>query len=178
MRSTSSQVWIEETYAQFGEMVYNLALHYSQSEEDAEEITQDVFLKVYNKYKSFKAEAQLKTWVYRITVNTSLDFLKARQAVKRQIWRNTLRFGGTFEEGRAFQNTSPPGFQLEQKEALENIFQCINQLPERQKTALLLLKVEGLKSKEVCEIMDVQEKALESLYQRAKKKLKELLDKE
>ena len=63
----------------YQKQVYNLALRYVQQIEDAEEITQDVFVKVYEQMDQFKGQSQLKTWIYRITVNTSLDFLKSKR---------------------------------------------------------------------------------------------------
>jgi RNA polymerase sigma-70 factor (ECF subfamily) len=63
-------------------MVYNLALQYTQNTEDAEEITQDVFVKISQKMDGFKNESSLKTWIYRIAINTSLDFLKHKNSKK------------------------------------------------------------------------------------------------
>lgn len=63
-------------------MVYNVALNYVQNIEDAEEITQDVFLKVHESLASFKKNSTIKTWIYRITINQSLDFLKKKKAKK------------------------------------------------------------------------------------------------
>ena len=73
-------------------------------------------------------------------------------------------------------NFNHPGVELEQKEAMEKIFACINKLPEQQKTALILLKIEQLPGREVAEIMQLSEKAVESLFSRAKKNLKEMLE--
>jgi RNA polymerase sigma-70 factor (ECF subfamily) len=69
---------LESTYKQFGERVFNIALQYLRNVEDAEEVTQDVFLTVYNKQSQFEGKAQLGTWIHRIAVNKSLDFIKAR----------------------------------------------------------------------------------------------------
>jgi len=66
-------------YARLADRVYNTALSYLQRETDAEEVTQDVFTKIWRNAAGFKAESQVKTWVYRITVNTSLTALKKRQ---------------------------------------------------------------------------------------------------
>lgn len=60
---------------------------------------------------------------------------------------------------------------------MEKIFKCLNQLPENQKTAIILLKIENLSQQEAAKIMQQSVKALESLFQRGKKNLKKLLDK-
>lgn len=70
-------------FDQHKRMVYNLSLHYVWSKEDAEEITQDVFIQVFSHIEQFRHEAQLRTWIYRITIHTALDFLK-KKARKRE----------------------------------------------------------------------------------------------
>jgi RNA polymerase sigma-70 factor (ECF subfamily) len=72
----------EEIYFEHHKMVYNLALQYVQNIEDAEEITQDVFIKVFDKINSFNNKSSMKTWVYRIAINQSLDFIKSKKSKK------------------------------------------------------------------------------------------------
>ncbi|WP_294222396.1 RNA polymerase sigma factor [uncultured Chryseobacterium sp.] len=160
----------ELIFYQYQKMVYNLALQYTQNTEDAEEITQDVFVKVSHKLDGFKNESSLKTWIYRIAINTSLDFLKHKNSKKRF-------FFGVFRSSE--QENVPnepvdfnhPGVVLEQKEEVMKIFSCINLLPDDQKTAVILLKIEGNSQQETAEIMNLSRKAVESLFQRAKKNL-------
>jgi RNA polymerase sigma-70 factor (ECF subfamily) len=156
--------------------VYNVALHYSQQVEDAEEITQDVFLKIHQKGASFRKEAELKTWIYRIAINSSLDYIKAKQAEKRKWWQSALRLEPSDTTESKMIELNHPGIQLENKESLEALFRQINRLAANQKTALILLKVEGLSQAEAADIMEITEKALESLFQRAKKNLRAFLD--
>ena len=157
-------------------MVYNLALQYVQNTEDAEEITQDVFISVFKKMGRFKAKATLKTWIYRIAINKSLDFIKAQKSAKRSFFFNSNKID---DENNNIQLPSfdHPGVILENKEAIKRLFKAINQLSDKQKTALILLKIEDKSQKETAEIMKLSEKAIESLFQRAKKKLGEILKK-
>ena len=74
---------LEHTYQAHKNLVFNLALNYVQNTEDAEEITQDVFLSVDQSMANFKGQSDIKTWIYRITINKSLDFLKAQKRKKR-----------------------------------------------------------------------------------------------
>ncbi len=149
-------------------MVYNLALQYVQNIEDAEEITQDVFVSVFYALSTFREEAAISTWVYQITINKSLDFIKAKKRKK--------RFGfiaGFFSDDFTNEINTPtefnhPGVQMEDKEALKILFGHINRLPEKQKTALILHKIEQLPQAEVAQIMNMSLKAVESLIQRAK----------
>ena len=79
----SCAVKFAEIYDQHKSLVFNLALQYVQNTEDAEEITQDVFLIVHEKLEAFRMEAKVSTWLYRITINKSLDFIKAKKRQKR-----------------------------------------------------------------------------------------------
>ena len=74
---------LEFLFQQHSQLVYNLALQYKQNAEDSEEITQDVFLVVYQKLNTFKEEAAIKTWFYRIIIKKSLVFLKAKKRKQR-----------------------------------------------------------------------------------------------
>ena len=163
----------EQLYQQYVKLAYNLALQYCQNTQDAEEITQDVFVKVHEKLSTFKNQANVKTWIYRIAINTSLDFIKAKNSLKRGMYKTQNQ---TDEIPIAQQNFNHPGVELEQKEALQKIFFAINQLPENQKTVIILLKIEHNSVKEVAEILRLSPKAVESLFQRAKTKLSFLLN--
>jgi RNA polymerase sigma factor (sigma-70 family) len=162
---------IEELYQQHKDTVYNVALHYVQQVEDAQEITQDVFVAVYQSIDSFRGAAAVSTWIYRITVNKSLDFIKAKQRKKRFAFLTALFKDESMETMYHPPENNHPGIQLEDKEALTILFGHINQLPDNQKTALILHKIEQQSQAEVAEIMGISVKAVESLIQRAKTNL-------
>lgn len=164
----------DDIYKEHKNLVYNLSLQYTQNMEEAEEITQDVFVTVHQKLHTFNNQSSIKTWIYRITINKSLDHLKAKKRKK--------RFGFLFslsnEEEQintSISNFNHPGVLLEQQEATAAIFKCINQLPENQKNAIILLKIEHLPIVEVAAILNTSIKAVESLFQRGKKNLENLL---
>ena len=166
----------DEIYLEHYKMVFNLALQYVQNTADAEEITQDVFVKVFDNLNSFKKQSSLKTWIYRMAINQSLDFIKAKNAQKRSFLSSIFSIN---DSNFKFQpsNFNHPGIELEQKEACQKIFEAINQLSDNQKTALILLKIEDKSQAETAEIMNLKVKALESLFQRAKNNLEILLNK-
>jgi RNA polymerase sigma factor (sigma-70 family) len=157
----------EAFYIKNKNFVYNLALQYVQNIEEAQEITQDVFLKAHQKIHTFKGGATLETWLYRITINTSLDAIKAKKRKKR-----FAIFSQNQDELNKYTNFNHPGVTLENKEALQRLFGLINKLPQTQKTALILIKIEGKSIKEVAHILEKTPKAIESLLQRAKTQLK------
>jgi RNA polymerase sigma factor (sigma-70 family) len=163
----------EQLYQQYVKLVYNLALQYCQNTQDAEEITQDVFLKVHQKLSTFKHDSNVKTWIYRIAINTSLDFIKSKNSLKRGMYKTANQ---TDDIPMAYQNFNHPGVELEQKESIQKIFSAINQLNENQKTVIILLKIEQHSTKEVADILNLSPKAVESLFQRAKSNLTNLLN--
>lgn len=157
----------EELYEAQVRRVFNLVLNHVQNEEDAQEITQDVFVAVYQHMGRFRQDAKASTWIYRIAINKSLDFLRAKRRKKRfAAWLPLL--SAEAQESGSFAH---PGVSLEQQEAVAQIFSMINTLPEKQKTALILTKLQHLSQEEAAAVMGISNKALESLVQRAKRQL-------
>lgn len=160
-----------DLYNAHSRMVFNLALQYVQNRADAEEITQDVFVSVHQGLSKFRDEARLETWIYRIAVNRSLDFVKSRRRLKRFGFLTSLYSEETNELKYDPPMFDHPGVMMEDKEAVERVFGLINELPDNQRTALILHKIDDLTQVEVAEIMGISPKAVESLVQRAKTSL-------
>ncbi len=156
--------------------VFNTALGLVQNRHDAEDVTQEVFVNLHQTLSSFKGQSQLSTWIYRITVNKSLDFLKARTAKKRSGFIVSL-FGSKTAGDRPIDvpDFVHPGVQMERQEAATALFRAINQLPEQQKVAFTLSKVEGLSYQEIADVMQMSIPSIESLLFRAKQNLQKLL---
>ncbi len=166
----------DQIYQDHKNLVFNLALKYLQNREDAEEVTQDVFVAIFGGLENFKSQSQISTWVYKVTINKSLDYIKKKKAKKRQGFFASLFQPGSREATFQQDNFNHPGVKLESKEEVARIMNCINQLPDKQKTALILHKLEGRTQVEIAEIMEVSAKAVESLVQRAKGNLKKIID--
>ena len=166
---------LEEIYHKYHKLVYNLALQYVQNKEDAEEITQDTFVSVHQSLHKFNENSQLSTWIYRIAINKSLDYIKAKKRQKRFAIFTSLFNADSDEIKHDAFNFNHPGVLLEQKETVSKIFQLINDLPPNQKTALILSKLEQKSQKDIGEIMEISPKAAESLIQRAKVSLEKKL---
>jgi RNA polymerase sigma factor (sigma-70 family) len=165
----------EQIVDTYQKMVYNLALGYLQNKEDAEEITQDVFIKVFDNLHQFKGQSQLKTWIYRMTVNACLDQIKSKRfKLFKMFFLNTKSPDETTWD-IAYHQQHPQEI-LEHKEGLNRLLKAIHQLPHPQKTVVLLLKVEHLNQRETAEVMEISIKAVESLFQRAKKNLEKILN--
>ncbi len=159
------------------DMVYNTVLGIVQHEADAEDVAQEVFVQVYQSIGSFRGDAKLSTWLYRIAVTKALDFVKKRNRKKRWGLVSSL-FG---EKQEAIADAAPdfhhPGVQMENKERAAVLFKALDQLPERQKAVFVLHKLEGLPAKEIGEVMDMSMATVEGLMHRAKANLRKLLEK-
>lgn len=157
----------QQLYALYSEKVLNTALHYTQNQEDAEEITQDVFLKIHQYSTSFKGNSSVSTWIYRIAVNSALTFIKRKKRF------SFLRWPGKLPDEHPFEH---PGVDEEDRDMLEPIYKAINELPDNQKTAFVLSYIEELPRQEVADIMELSLKAVESLLQRAKGNLRKKIN--
>lgn len=153
--------------------VYNTCLGLLQNENDADEITQDVFVKMYQNISSFKGESAFTTWLYRIAVNESLQFLRRKKA-KRALGFITSLFDSNNKDVESV-DFIHPGVLVEQKENAQFLFKAIKNLPENQKVVFTLKNIEMLSQQEIASIMHLTEGAIESLLQRAKQNLRKTL---
>jgi len=147
--------------------VFRIAIGFVHNKEDAEEITQDVFLKVYHSLSTFKKKSAFSTWLYRLTVNTCYNFLRRKR--KRLFWTDVAAF---------FQIASKePSVEAKMIERSQHdlIRRAIDALPLTQKLAFVLTKYENLSQAQVASIMKVTEGAVEQLVARAKNNLKKKL---
>lgn len=158
---------------QWESMVYNTALGILQNAEDAEDIAQEVFIEVFESIFSFKEESKFSTWVYKITVRKSLDYIRKTKRKKRFAWLQSLY--GKDDEAIELPDFEHPGIKIENKENAAALFKAVEKLPETQKTAFVLNKMEGLSYVEIGEIMDLNAGAVDSLLQRGKQNLKKIL---
>jgi RNA polymerase sigma factor (sigma-70 family) len=156
-------------------LVYNTALGIVQNAEDAEDVTQEVFVQLYESIKSFKGESKLSTWLYRVTVSKAMDHLRKKKRKKRFAFVQSL-FGANEELIHDPPDFVHPGVSLDNKEKAKELFKAIEQLPEKQKIAFTLNRMEGLSYQEISEIMKLTVASVESLLHRARKNLRKYLE--
>lgn len=147
----------------YSRRVYALAWRFTANQADAEDLTQEVFLKVWRHAGSWQPAAKLETWLYRITYNQFADSRRRRKGVETEMPEDLSSPDDTPEQA------------LMKKGHREKIAKAVNELPERQKEALALCYYQGLKAKEAADILSVSTGALESLLFRARQMLKEKL---
>ena len=164
-----------ELVDQYRDRVYNTTLGMLQNEENAEDVTQEVFIEIFRSVAWFRGDCNLSTWIYRIALQKALEHIRTSRRRKRSGILLSL-FGK--EDQVNIAADAPfyhPGILLENKERATILFHAISALPVKQRTAFVLHKVEGLSQAEIAEITSTSVSAVESLIGRAKRKLRELL---
>ena len=161
-----------EVVEQWQHMIYNTTLSIVQNEEDAEDITQDVFVALYERIQDFREESTLSTWLYSITVRKALDLEKRKSRQKRGGFLQKIF---AVKESEEPVNFNHPGILLDNKENATVLFKALKKLPDKQRIAFTLHKMEGLSYQQIAAIMDTSLYAIESLQVRAKNNLKKIL---
>jgi len=165
--------FIVETYQP---MVFRTCMGFVHNKEDADDLTQDVFISAYQSLKSFKGKSSFSTWLYRIAINASLNFV--RNNSKRSIIQRFETFFGTNTSKEILISISDkenPEELIISEEHHKIVQDALNTLPESQRTAIVLSKYDELPQKEIAQIMNITEGAVEALIQRAKVNLREKL---
>lgn len=160
----------------FQQKVFGTCLSFVPNVEDAEDIAQDVFIEVFNSISKFKGESKLSTWIYRITTNKCLEFIRKKNTKKRFAFMQSITGNAIpIDKTNYFTEINHPGILLENKELNATLFKAINSLPESQSIIFTLHKVDGKSYQEIAEITDRSLSSVESVMFRAKKNLKKLL---
>jgi RNA polymerase sigma-70 factor (ECF subfamily) len=156
--------------------VLNVCYRILSNEQDAEDITQDVFVMVYRKAESFRGESGLSTWLYRIAVNLSLNRLRKRKwdRLFGILTLSEAESGETADTMEAPEQDRPDR-QLEARERSKVLADVLNTLPDKQRVAIILHKIEGLSHQEIAEILQISLSSVESLVHRAKRNLQKKL---
>lgn len=147
--------------------VFRTTMGFVHMKEDAEDITQEVFIRVYQSLHTFHGESEFSTWLYRITLNMSLNFLR-RNRKKRVLQSLETLFTLRSDEKNPLE-------EMESAERDRRIRKAIDTLPERQRMAFILSRYEELPQKKIAAVMNRSEGAVEQLLQRAKEILQKKL---
>lgn len=140
---------------------------------EAEDLAQDVFVKIYQASGRYRPDAKFSTWLYRVATNVALNALKSRRR------RPTSSLDALEERGGANQVPAPavnrPDRELEREETVRAVDRALRQLPERQRMAVVLQRFEGLSYEEIGEALFVSAEAVDSMLRRAKAALRSAL---
>ena len=154
--------------------VLNTCYRFVNNRQDAEDMTQEVFIEVFRSMAGFRGDAALSTWIYRIAVTKSLDFIRKKKRKKRFAVIQRL-FNAGDDAIVDIPHFNTPHAELEQKERAQILSRAVASLPENQCVAVTLHRYEGFSYQEAAEIMGTTVSAIESLLFRAKKNLQKIL---
>jgi RNA polymerase sigma-70 factor (ECF subfamily) len=155
----------------YKEKIINTCFGFLKNREDAEDASQEVFIEVYGAINDFRQEAKLSTWIYRIAVTKSLDAIRKKNRKKRfGTVKQVLGLDNPIDQ-LPDEKLLNPEQRVTADERSRVLQQAVDFLPESQKIAITLSKIEGFSNKEIAEIMDVSLSSVESLIHRAKKNL-------
>ena len=144
--------------------VFAIAQRMLGNREDAEDAVQDVFIKVFRHAGNWESgKAKFTTWLHRVTVNQCYDRLRKKRET------------GVDEVPDMEDDAAGPAGQLQERQTQARIKEAIDDLPERQRAALLLSHYEGLSNPETAEILEISVEAVESLLSRARRALRKAL---
>ena len=149
-------------------MVFTLAMGFVHQKENAEDLTQDIFIKVWIALPNYKRDAIFSTWLYRIAVNYCINFVEKNKRNRFIVLAEEL-IGHVFNTAI---NDKDAQQELEEMESGNLVRTAIDSLPINQRTAFILSAYEELPIKEIASIMNRSEGAVEQLLQRAKMNLK------
>jgi len=159
----------------YQKQVIKTAYYFVQNMEDAEDLSQEIFLDVIKEANHFRGNARISTWLYRITVNKSLNFIrkKKRMGFIHQLetifhLHSEVQAG----DGRAFISHETD---LEAKEKKQILYETVNRLPGNQKVTFILSKFDNLSYREIADIMNLSLSSVESLIHRARMNLQKQL---
>ena len=153
--------------------IVNTCFGFVENRQDAEDIAQTVFIQAYKSIHKFRGDSTISTWLYRIAVNYSLNFIKSKK--RRQIFQsieNTF-VGNKVKEYPDRIDTDS----IEKEEQLKLLQSFLKELPENQKIAITLNKYEELSYQEVADIMGISLSAVTALINRGKNNLRKKVEK-
>ncbi|HEX2922296.1 MAG TPA: RNA polymerase sigma factor [Bacteroidales bacterium] len=162
-----------ELVERYQQRIFRLIIGYVHNQEEAEDLTQEVFIKAWQSLDKFRGDSSFSTWLHRIAINICLNNTRKNRG-NSLIGRLSSFFGNEnqiqipFFEENAEEILIKEEYKAWLKRALDN-------LPENQRTAIILSKYDDLPQKEIAAIMNLTEGAVEALIQRAKKNLREKL---
>lgn len=158
--------------------VINLSYGFLRDRAAAEDTAQNVFLKIYQKKAKPDSRAKFSTWLYRVTVNASLDILRSRKFTPVSIDREPgFSDGGeaTFKERIPDLKSSSPSQTLEREDLAVLVRREIDRLPEKLRSPLLLYQFEEMSYREIASILGLSEKAVERRLYHARETLRQSL---
>jgi RNA polymerase sigma-70 factor (ECF subfamily) len=173
---------VQELTDRYGARIFQLAMRYMKNREDAEEVTQDVLMKVHRKVAAFRGDAALSSWIYRITFNTAMSRLRserAARAAEQERERVMAAAAAHDERPRALRQPADwsrmPDEALLRSQLRDAVAAAIDELPEIYRAPIVLRDIQGLSTEEASSRLRVKDQTLKSRLHRGRLMLRERL---
>ncbi len=165
-----SQLAFKELVKKYQTAVVNTCMGFVHNTDDARDLAQEVFIEIYESVAKFRGDSKLSTWIYRIAVNKSLNFLRSHK--KNNLLKSIEQFfkGEKNTQYEIAHNQSADS-ELLNNETAHALNKALESLPENQRIAFVLSKYDDLPYAKISEVMDISVSSVESLLFRAKKNL-------
>ncbi|MCP4267615.1 MAG: sigma-70 family RNA polymerase sigma factor [Candidatus Brocadiaceae bacterium] len=154
----------EEIYRVYSDFVYNVAFRVINNIDEAQEVTQEVFISVYRNLKGFKFKSSFKTWVYRITINTAINFSKKRSKEQSKI----VGFNDKNEFIATVDSVSEKVEEEQHEKVISTLLEALN--PD-QRACIVLRNIEGLSYQEIAESLNININTVRTRIKRARERL-------
>lgn len=161
----------EHIVKKYEKKVYNLALRYLKNRDDALDLSQEVFIQVYNNLAQFRGDSQFSTWIYRVTYNKCVDMLRKTQKLRRNVVMSTD--DENFFETRDRRASIEENY--EGRETLVTVMKIIDTLPSEQRDVVILRYIKDLSYSQIADVLEIAEGTVKSRLNRARLKIKEQL---
>jgi len=160
----------EQLVLAYQKKIYNLAYRMTSNEQDALDVSQEVFLRIYKALPLFKGQSAFSTWVYSITSNVCIDFARKQKKSKEVI----LSFSDSKAASQAMEipsNHANPEIELEKTELRKAIAEGLNALSPEHREILVMREICGLSYQEICDSLDLETGTVKSRISRARTQL-------
>jgi len=166
---------LRQVYEANSKGLYNLAYRLVGDRQWAEDILQETFVRAYTRADTFKQGGKVSTWMYRICMNLAYDHLRARRyramaSLDAPMGRGDDSQGGTWSATLA-SRTPDASFEVEEKDTEVCIRALIDELPERERTVVLLRQYHGMTFKDIAAVLGLTSRTVQNCLRRAKQKL-------
>ncbi|RKU18180.1 RNA polymerase subunit sigma-24 [Candidatus Poribacteria bacterium] len=156
-------------------MVYRLAVQITKNHADADDVMQETFIKVYRSIHTFRRDAAFETWLYRITVNEALNFVRRRERQRESTIETTPEAAYEASTRYRVELANDPHAQAEKAELRQYVTEAVNSLSLKHRMVVILHEFEGLTHAEIASILNCSEGTVRSRLHYARKKLRTLL---
>lgn len=159
----------------YGKLAYRLAIQITKNHEDANDVMQETFLKVYESIGSFRKESAFETWLYRIIVNQALNMVKRRERRRESSISDADEIDLRFNLPGSSSYANSPHDDVEKKELQKWVTQAVDSLSAKHRTVVILHEFEGLTHPQIATILNCSEGTVRSRLHYARRKLRDLL---